>query len=278
MARRFERNRSGLIVPAYSRRRFIAGAGASLLLPRFGLLQAVPCYALGFTLIAQTKIAPGGPNGGTSPAIDTTGASIIVIAEGYSMFQSPITSDNKGNVAQACITVADGSFSAGAIIRLTANIGEAAPNVGPGHTFTVSAVNSNAQAVIAAFSYGKVPSSWQGAGHAAATGSNTSSATIASGPITPGQNNSLVFAAMGTQGPSAPASCAAPFTNLSGCQFDPGNAYGSFAAYYNQGTAAAINPTWTISGATGGRTALLTSFNLLPPAASGGPRYHSFPP
>jgi hypothetical protein len=70
-------------------------------------------------------------------------------------------------------------------------------------------------------------------------------ATLATGSVTPSQDNSLIVAGLGFNVSSAGPTINSSFTRSSWVNFGSGNNYGSAEAYLVQTTAGAVNPTWT---------------------------------
>ncbi len=79
------------------------------------------------------------PNGGTSAAIDTTGANCVAVFMGYG--GSPTLSDNKGNTYSVVLDAANARW----YVCLNAV-------TGPGHTWTVGGGNTASSIVVRAFS------------------------------------------------------------------------------------------------------------------------------
>lgn len=199
-----------------------------------------------WTLVAHTTI-PGSPTGGTSAAIDTTGANLIVWSISHITAFNPTYTDSKSNSwHQPVAAVRDGSNAVqlewrynypGAIV------------VGSGHTFTISGGGGNTfgSATITAWS-GYVGGVFDNP--SAGTG-NSSSATIQPGSITPSVDGCLVLMGVevngGTDGWTG--SINGGFTLSDQVGFVSANNFGSMQAYLIQTSAAAANPTFTLAGA-----------------------------
>lgn len=187
----------------------------------------------------------GGISGGTSSAIDTTGANLIVvtvtwyIAGGATMS----VSDSKSNTW----TARTDYISGGAVSIQTFYC--YSPTVGSGHTFTFSGTaNSYSSATIAAFS-GIAASPYD-----AENGTNYPSGTTAyqTGSVTPSQANTLIIAAcgfdLGAGGPGGPAaniSVNSGFTITDSVAYGYGTGEGNSMAYKVMTAATATNPTFT---------------------------------
>lgn len=72
----------------------------------------------------------------------------------------------------------------------------------------------------------------------------TAVTSISAGAVTPSVDNSLLIAGLNYVNGTSSASIDSGFTGIS-LPFVPGKAYAGASAYYNQSTAASINPTWT---------------------------------
>lgn len=179
-------------------------------------------------------VASNTKNASTTDAINTTGATFLVAAvASYNIMGSPYTvSDNKGNTWTATnYYKAAGDQDT---IRLFYAL---SPNVGSGHTFTVTGGLSNAVG-LAAFNFTSSGIGSQSGTH------QTSGATIQPGSVTPVNNDSLLITGISSY--AATSSVNSDFNQI-------GNVAGGGAtmqlswAWKLQTTAAAENPTWTIS-------------------------------
>lgn len=204
------------------------------------------------TLVTNGKIA-GALNGTTSSAIDTTGASLIVLSIGQYDVGSDVTlSDSKGNT-WVKLTV-QSNFDTRSWIAYCIN-----PTVGTGHTFTIAGSNSYSFATISAW-----------VGTAAATtfrSQNSANSAIANsiqpGSVTPDANGQLVWT--GFCGfVNASSTINSSFTITDQNAGASGTCYGGAGAYLIQGTAAAVNPTWSTNDAANDSTANIAVFEVGP--------------
>lgn len=183
-----------------------------------------------WTLLTSAVIA-GAANGGTSSAIDTTGASVIIFH--LADTGGGVVSDSKGNTWSGC---------AGS----PANIPQSSlfcafnPIVGSGHTFTVTGTTIFSRAQIAAFSDNS-PIFLGGSGNNGALGTGT---TLQPGALSPSVNNSLVVSGVASNN-TGTVSIDSGFTIVAQGPLAGGVAFGGALAYFFQGTAASINPTWS---------------------------------
>lgn len=193
---------------------------------------------MSFSLIAHR--ADGlGVNGGTSGAIDSTGADLIIImvaCDGGGIPAASDISDSKSNTYVEIGTGDIATFCAGRAFYC------ASPSVGASHTITVSKVNSAASIAIQA---------WSGA-HASPFVSedfnnSPSGTTLQPGSLTPPEDNCLVFAGI-AMGNITWDSINGGFTIASQAAFSGGNNYACGSGYLVQTSAAAANPTFTVSG------------------------------
>jgi hypothetical protein len=177
-----------------------------------------------------------GANGGTSSAINTSGANLILIAVSwYTVFGDPTISDSKGNTWTARTRRADGSEVACRIYECES------PTVGSGHTFTASGANTVATIAVLAVSGAKSGAFDQESG--GFPGGNGTSIQI--GAFTPSEDNCLVFTTVCTYGDGTP-SADGGFTSH-GVATLASTYMGGGLAYLIQTTAASAGPTWSWS-------------------------------
>lgn len=183
------------------------------------------------TLLTHTG-AGGLNNDVTTSPIDTTGATLLVIVEGRAGAVVTPT-DSKGNTWTKLNTVTGVAISA---IYYSAN-----PTVGTGHTFTVTGSGNFPALTVAAFS-GVVavsPFDQQSVGD---TGTVTS---IQPHSVTPSENNELIVTGLEISGVVGSLAVDSSFTIIDNIPFVNSNSFGVALAYLVQGTAAAVNPTWS---------------------------------
>lgn len=195
-------------------------------------------------LLAHTAKALGSA-GGTTTAIDTTGANLIIIGLSYDNGGTANLTDSKGNTWIALTThnvVGNGVSKMYYCFN---------PVVGTGHTFSSTSIFSSMDV-----------QAWSGAASAPLdqqSGATATASTLPTGSITPTVNNEIVishfmFSVAGT------ASVGAGMAISDQINFTSGANYGSAMAYIQQGTAAAINPTWTSGGGATPLAATIVSF------------------
>lgn len=218
------------------------------------------------TLVAQITAAGGG-TGATSSAIDTTGASLIVIPQTKLISGAPLApiGDNKGNLYTP-LTQRNAS-SVGGTIFYCVN-----PVVGSGHTFTTGNGSASAfsSAIISAWGSGGVFDQQNGAVNTGAVSARTT------GSVTPSENNELIIAmktAAGAETAGAGVTIDAGFTLLTGVAFSSGQHFGVSAAYLIQTTAGAVNPNfaWAAGDAHEVAAAIATFKIAVAGAGIGGP-------
>lgn len=177
----------------------------------------------------------GGVNGGTTSAVNTTGATQITLVTTRFTGGGAVTiSDSKSNTWTAR-TEYDASGDPGVRFYDCFN-----PTVGTGHTFTIAGTGVYASVGALAFS-GMASGSFDQVSGANATGVTT----IQPGSITPAANDAVVISGMGWN----PSSSQTPTINgsfSSPTYIDPGfgTTYGTAISYWIQTTATASNPTW----------------------------------
>jgi hypothetical protein len=184
-------------------------------------------------LLSSTKY--GSAAGGTSPAISTTGASLLVIAltDYLAGADTIIPTDTYGNTWAH--TTATGTSAGGSDICLWYAVN---PIVGNSHTFTISAAGGFPSICVAAFSGVKTssPLDQQHGAIAAQPGS-----------ITPIRYSELVLSYMGASSAGSAAACSG-FTIIQDQPYTAGVCMGSALAYFVQTVPMAQNPTWSGAG------------------------------
>lgn len=209
---------------------------------------------MAIVLVASLTAAPG-PSGGTTAAIDTTGATLLVVSLAtYVGFGTPVLTDSKGNTWIGLTAQAAGSTGERLWYCLS-------PVVGTGHTFSVS--GSNVFPAIFVYAFSGVASYQTESG---ATGGVTS--PLASGSVTPTANGALVVTGRAASSTVTDSVSPAGFT-LASLPYTAGVSVQGSAAYYVQPTAAAINPAWSWIGSSAENRVATAVF--LPAAAPTGP-------
>jgi hypothetical protein len=185
----------------------------------------------------------GSSNGNTvtTSAIDTTGATLLVLAVGAAAAYSSPPTDSKGNTWTPRTTA-----DRGAGVRNKLYYAEN-PTVGSGHTFTFTETGSSPSICIGAFSGTKTSAVYDTESAGAATANPGT--TIQPGSATPSQDNCVLVSGV-THG-SDSVSINSSFTEV----VDVGpaaNHWSAAMAYKIQTSLGAENPTWTEAGADGG--------------------------
>ena len=189
---------------------------------------------MAITLIASVSAAPGA-GGGATTAIDTTGATLIVVSiADYSLASAGTVTDSKGNTYTPLSSRQQGAARHRFWYCL-------APTVGTGHTFTRSVAASYPAIVVFAFAGVASYESQSGA---------TGNQPLVSGSLTPSANGALVVVGRTCAVAATDTVAPAVFTLTKKTYLNGTNLEGT-AGYYVQPTAAAINPTWTWAGGTG---------------------------
>lgn len=210
------------------------------------------------SLVTNGKIA-GALNGATSSALNTTGASLLIVSIGQYDVGSDVTlSDSKGNTWTK-LTV-QSNFDTRSWIAYCIN-----PTVGSGHTFTIAGSNSYSFATIGAFVGTAVSTTFRSQNNANSTIANS----IQPGSVTPDADGQLIWT--GFCGfVNASSTIGSGFTITDQQAGNSGTCYGGAGAYLIQGTAAAVNPTWSTNDAANDSTANIAVFEVAPVVASSG--------
>jgi hypothetical protein len=183
-------------------------------------------------LLASVQATPGA-NGGTTGAIDTTGAKLIVIHIASFAAVSGV-SDSKGNT-----WIPKTVRSNVAATRYSQQFYALSPTVGSGHTFTVSGTGT--YAVIEVVAYDNVVAFDAESG----AGSNGAVATIQPGSVPPAGNNGLFITGVCSNLGSIP-SIDSGFTLRLSTANGIGNNMEAGVADKQQTTGGAENPTWQL--------------------------------
>lgn len=177
--------------------------------------------------------AAGTDSSVTTSAIDTTGATLLVVGIAKDSGGTISLSDSKGNSWTALTATTQGSTRC--ILYYAAN-----PTVGGSHTFSNTGAFNYSSICVAAFSGVATTTPFD-----QENGAGASSTTLATGSVTPTEDNELVITHLAFSGSGLPTSIDGGFTETNDVEFGGGNNYGSTMAYLIQTTAAAANPTWT---------------------------------
>lgn len=189
-------------------------------------------------LIANTYAA--GVNGGTTPSVNTTGATFLVVSTSEFTGGTVTVSDSKSNTWSSSIASGTDS-SPDTTIWYVAN-----PTVGTGHTFTVSGTSSYATICVQAHSEVVTTSPFDVSN---STFGFSSSSPYSASSITPSADGYLVIAAFGHNVGSA-VTVGSSMTITDDRPLVGGTSFGNTLAYLYQTTAAAINPAFSFTGTT----------------------------
>lgn len=207
-----------------------------------------------------TGTSAAGLNGATTGAIDTTGASLLVVMV----------------VAGAAVTVSDNNGNTWATLASQTITGQTGrlyyawnPIVGAGHTFTVTGTASAASFEVGVFS-GVQTSADPFDVQQSATATGVTQAGVGSGTLTPSQNNSLVIGGQSFSAAISAYAAQAGFATVAQVNFSGGSNYGSALEYLIQTTAAAIPNSTVIANWTGSASVTVHSAVFKPATGGGG--------
>lgn len=200
---------------------------------------------MSFTLVAQTVQTTGNLNGATTPSVNTTGATLLVVSlawySGSGGFTSgvPTLTDSKGNSwTQRTTTKSSPDTNQSSCL-----FDSQSPTVGTGHTFTVAGTASYPSiSVVAASGPAQVLAENKN------SASSNSATSIQPGSVTPTAANGLVITGFNGSGATT-ASIDSGFTAVYNAT-SVGASIAGGIAYLIQTAATAVNPTWTTSGST----------------------------
>lgn len=209
----------------------IGNVYAQILLAGVGQLTSTASPTTSILRVAHATMT-GSAGGGTTAAINTTGATILIMV--CSNFQGVGTftpTDSRTNAWTTCTPQA--GVNGVSTIFYAIN-----PSVGTGHTFTYP--GSFGTAEIMAFS-GIVTVSPFDTENAGVTVSGTTQHT---GSVTPAQAKSLIIAGMSSSA-ADPVTIDSGFTISDQSAFVSSTSFACAAAYLIQSSASAVNPLWT---------------------------------
>jgi hypothetical protein len=194
---------------------------------------------MAIALVSSVVAKSTSGNGFTTSSIDTSGASLLVAyISSYASAAAPSITDSNGNTWNYLTTYTQASSVRG---RIAYAIN---PTVGAGHTFTVSGTTNYPSLGVAAFSGVDTSSPYEVENGAVTV---ATAASLQTGSITPATNNALVISGASIGSASVTVSVDSGLTEIGELALVGGQAFGVCLAYLIQGTAAAINPTWTNS-------------------------------
>jgi hypothetical protein len=184
-----------------------------------------------FSLIAHAFAAAA--SSPATSAIDTTGANLLVVAvEQFGNLLGSLA-DSKSNTWTGLTAQTQ---AADAYVSLFYC---ASPTVGSGHTFTYFGANIFGGIAVQA---------WSGANAApfdVENGAGATSTTISTGSVTPSVSNSLIITGLCGSTGSHTYAIDSGFTITDSADYSAGTDLGIAMAYLKQGSATAVNPTWS---------------------------------
>lgn len=191
-----------------------------------------------YALVAHISKALGAA-GGTSDAIDTTGATLAIIGVvSYTAIGS--VSDSKGNTWTPLTLYGDAGTTRQARFYYCVN-----PTVGSGHTFSTSGTLTSI--FVLAFS-GNAATPFDRENGAGTDGTTT----FQPGSVTPSQANEIVVSMVGYFSSDVNATINSGFTRVDVTDFNSGSNLAGAIAWKQQTSATSENPTWTIGSSADG--------------------------
>jgi hypothetical protein len=204
-------------------------------------------------------------DGGTTDAIDTTGADLIVVSVSYyaGFGGTPTVSDSKGNT-WAGLTASTGNTAARLFYCTPAAVGS-------GHTFTVGGGGTFPAIAVQAFAgaHATAPYTTQ-----ESRNSSASATSVQPGSLTPSEDGCVLVTAVSTDAGGSGWSVNESFAGPQVADYAFGASMGGGSAYKIQTTAAAQNPAWAWTGGSTPCSAVMAVFK----AAAGGAPPKAPPP
>lgn len=184
--------------------------------------------------LVSSTAKQGNVNSVTTSAINTVGANLIVIAIGWYSVTSPSVSDNQGNGAPTALTTSNIASDVGCKLYYYLN-----PTTNASHTFTFGPSSIYGGLIVAAFSGVKTTSAFDQ--QAGATSSSASG--LATGSVTPTEDNELVIFAAAKGGASSTVDSTTVGSMIGNFGGITAVTYALGMGYEIQTTATARNPT-----------------------------------
>lgn len=212
-------------------------------------MKSPPAGGSGYSFVTGTAASANGSSPTTS-GVNTTGVDLMIVAIGWfnsgQSTTAPTITDSKSNTWTA-LTVRNTGVNLGTVLyysRVT--------SVGSGHTFTLSG-QTYSSICVAGFS-GSISSPFD-----QENGYGTSPVTtIQPGSVTPSNDNQLVVSGLASGGVGYSYSINSSFTIAVQDSGSPSSSFPCGLAYKIQTSAAAVNPTWTLSNSTQAAAAIGT--------------------
>jgi hypothetical protein len=210
---------------------------------------------MAITLVSNTTKV-GSTNGGTSDAINSTGANCVIVVVGHINTISSVTDSNGNAFSLAVSSGHSGGLQKVSIYYCASAI------VGAGHTFTVSGTNTFPTIIASAWAQVKTTSPLNQTNSANASGG--SYASWQTGSITPEGGDLVIAATIDTAGTTGNLDWSPdpPFGLLGEAAMSPST--GSLAVYEIQTASTARNPTFTPTASPVYYVAVIASFLAAP--------------
>lgn len=221
---------------------------------------------MAITFINKVVLTPAGQAGGTTSAIDCTGANCLVAVVGhYALTVAPIITDSLNATEYTkLVDISDGSTNNSSVAIYVKFF----PTVGASQTFTATDSFGLSFCSATFLAYSGVGGVF-GVDQISAGGANMASTTIQPGSITPSVDGCVIVAGLSVTTGTPPPSINSGFT-LEGQAPNTANYYGHGAFDLIQGAAAAVNPTMTYAGPPFALAAVQVSLRPAAPGSSFG--------
>jgi hypothetical protein len=220
---------------------------------------------MAFALLAHTTAGSLDANVVTTPAIDTTGANLLVVAVAQYLYTRTVTfTDSKSNSWTTLTQIASPDDPC-----LNTYYCQN-PTVGASHTFTVTSDSAVTYPAIAVASFSGAVLTGVLDGQVGFNATPNMVTTVQSGSLTPAENNELFIAALGWTTVSTTVSIGSSFTITDLTNYGGDPHLGVALAYKIQTTAGAENPLWTLGATNYEPSAKLITFKSLAVVTPGG--------
>ena len=205
------------------------------------LITILLCVACFFSKAQVSFVAIGGNAGNgnaavTTATVTTTATLIVVDVSFYDGGTGNTLADSKGNT-----WILGQSNNSSPTVGITHNMYYCLnPTVGAAHTFTFTSTGG-----FPSINYCAVTNVLALDKNGGTNGGSSGVSSIQPGSLTPTQSGELIFCGMGSSNTGSTPTINSGFTIAHGNNFVGGTSEVSSLAYLIQGSAAAVNPTWS---------------------------------
>ncbi len=193
--------------------------------------------ASGVLLVSHTSAAAtSGPADVVTPAIDTTGSTLIVASVSSYSGGTFILQDSASNTWTGLPGQTNTSMTETLFYTVNASTSSS-------HTFTVHVTGGSVYGAIAVAAFSGVAAT---AAFDQTAGTTLTYTSLQPGPVTPSQGGELIVSGLAMYSTSVTATASSGYTITDQLSFNSGVSWGIGLMYAVQGIAAAANPAWMV--------------------------------